>query len=413
MNLSVITRWLMNVVRLLFVVGMMTQLLFPARQAFASVCACYKTNGHCGVDTMSTTVSDSECSLLCDPTSSDPLFSRAAWAEGTASIIEEGQLGYTIYNDCMSSESRADATDLAARATPATSTSYATPKLAVDIPGVNFTPASDYNGEMQVNYIGEYLSGFYKYLANIGIVIATVFIMVGGLQYVMGASTGNIGKAKERITNAVTGFVLLLFVVLILRTVNPVLTIFSAINGLTIVQEVPTDHMIEPSGSDGMDAAETAATGVSDWQDCMVSTFGATKTDVQAKLVDVTFQGKTYKFHELVAPDAQAAFLEIEEAITAGTISSTYKFSSIGVFNWRANRNKPSYMSVHAFGGAIDINPSTNPNCKLGTSCIGKYDMPAAVVSIFGKHGFGWGGNWKSVKDYMHFSTNKYCGGSR
>jgi hypothetical protein len=328
----------------------------------------------------------------------------------TTPATGSAQTGYDVYNDCA--VSNADA--LAAKAasdSDATSASYVTPDLAVEIPGVTFTPASQTGNGIQVNYIGEYVSGVYNYLVDIGFVIATVFIMVAGLQYVFAANSGDTGKAKTRMQNAVAGFILLLFISIILRTVNPVLTVFSSIQGLTVIQEVPTDHLIETTGTDGMDAPETAKTGVSDWQDCMIKTFGGSKTDVQAKLKDVTFQGKTYQFHELVAPDAQAAFKEIEAGIASGSIN--YDFKSIGVFTWRANRNKPSYMSVHAFGGAIDINPSTNPNCQLGTSCIGNYDMPSSVVSIFKKWGFGWGGNWRSVKDYMHFSTDKFCGGSR
>ena len=34
------------------------------------------------------------------------------------------------------------------------------------------------------------------------------------------------------------------------------------------------------------------------------------------------------------------------------------------------------------------------------------YSIPAdsAVVRIFAKYGFSWGGTWNSKKDYMHFS---------
>ncbi len=388
-----------------------------ARPVLANVCACYKLDGSCQVDAGSTLVNQSACESSCSLGGTDVLYDHAVWAEGPASSVAFPYTvsssggptsGEEVYEDCM--QDNADA--LAAKATgDVTLLSYTTPELAVDIPGVKFTPASETDAGLQVNYIGEYVSGVYNYLVDIGFVIATVFIMVAGLQYVFAANSGDTGKAKTRLNNAVAGFVLLLFVSIILRTVNPVLTVFSSIQGLTIIQEIPTDHLIEPSGSDGMDAPETAASGVSDWQDCMIKTFGSSKTDVQAKLKDVTFMGKTYQFHELVAPDAQAAFKEIEAGIASGSIN--YTFKSVGVWNWRANRNKPSYMSVHAFGGAIDINPDTNPNCKLGTSCIGNYDMPSSVVSIFKKWGFGWGGNWRSVKDYMHFSTDKFCGGSR
>jgi hypothetical protein len=54
--------------------------------------------------------------------------------------------------------------------------------------------------------------------------------------------------------------------------------------------------------------------------------------------------------------------------------------------------------SQHAFGNAIDINPSRNPMTnKLIT------DMPPNVRDMAAKYGLSWGGDWKSTKDAMHF----------
>lgn len=76
-------------------------------------------------------------------------------------------------------------------------------------------------GTKTVANLGEYINVAYSYLRDIGFTIAVVFIMVAGLQYVFAANSGNVGKAKTRLMNAVTGFVLLFLVALILRTVNP------------------------------------------------------------------------------------------------------------------------------------------------------------------------------------------------
>jgi hypothetical protein len=74
--------------------------------------------------------------------------------------------------------------------------------------------------------------------------------------------------------------------------------------------------------------------------------------------------------------------------------------------------------SMHAFGEAVDINPTENPY----TGC-GRTRDPAsrpylnrsrhrrgmvtpAVVAAFASVGWGWGGNWSQTKDYMHFSAN-------
>ncbi len=70
--------------------------------------------------------------------------------------------------------------------------------------------------------IGEFVAALFNWLLFAGFSIAIVLVMVGGLQYAFGGiSSGAISSAKERIRNAVIGFVLLLCVTLIMFTVNP------------------------------------------------------------------------------------------------------------------------------------------------------------------------------------------------
>jgi len=75
-----------------------------------------------------------------------------------------------------------------------------------------------------------------------------------------------------------------------------------------------------------------------------------------------------------------------------------------------------STFSQHAYGMAIDINPLQNPEIKglLVVPINGTHD-PAAMgtivkggiaVKAMTGHGFIWGGTWKSMKDFMHFSPN-------
>ena len=70
-----------------------------------------------------------------------------------------------------------------------------------------------------------------------------------------------------------------------------------------------------------------------------------------------------------------------------------------------------SDKSWHAAGLAIDINPAQNPHNKpppQGGTLV--TDMPeggtgSAMVALAAKYGLGWGGNWNSSKDAMHFSA--------
>lgn len=80
-------------------------------------------------------------------------------------------------------------------------------------------------------------------------------------------------------------------------------------------------------------------------------------------------------------------------------------------------------LSNHAFGTAVDINPIQNPWVSKGNTSppAGReYDSPgersADVIGIITSDGlvaktfkarkWSWGGDWKSLKDYQHFSEN-------
>ncbi len=83
-----------------------------------------------------------------------------------------------------------------------------------------------------------------------------------------------------------------------------------------------------------------------------------------------------------------------------------------------------SGWSMHAYGLAIDLNPFHNPYLKgevvvpeLASTYTDRAqvrpgmlhpDDPASVVIIdaFAAMGWEWGGNWQSLKDWMHFSEN-------
>ena len=73
--------------------------------------------------------------------------------------------------------------------------------------------------------------------------------------------------------------------------------------------------------------------------------------------------------------------------------------------------------SNHAYGHAIDLNPNENPYVGCGAvhdarsrayldrSPLRKGMVTPAVVRAFKSIGWGWGGDWSGVKDWMHFSS--------
>jgi hypothetical protein len=76
--------------------------------------------------------------------------------------------------------------------------------------------------------------------------------------------------------------------------------------------------------------------------------------------------------------------------------------------------------SQHAYGLAVDVNPFQNPYHKgdvvlpeLATSYLERSDVRAGmirpdgpVVRAFASVGWQWGGDYRSLKDFMHFSAN-------
>ncbi len=76
-------------------------------------------------------------------------------------------------------------------------------------------------GTTSVVNFADYVGVVYQYLMGFSMTVAIVFLMIGGLRYVLGASSGDVTKAKKMMTNAVEGFVLLMFAYVILYTVNP------------------------------------------------------------------------------------------------------------------------------------------------------------------------------------------------
>ena len=105
------------------------------------------------------------------------------------------------------------------------------------------------------------------------------------------------------------------------------------------------------------------------------------------------------------------------------TDAVSIKKNNTSSFNYR-NIPGSAKRSNHALGLAIDLNPYENPyvptkNGKADYSALDEKEYYYAtnrnamvehviteedlVYQLFTEHGFTWGGNWKSLKDYQHF----------
>lgn len=122
-------------------------------------------------------------------------------------------------------------------------------------------------------------------------------------------------------------------------------------------------------------------------------------------------------FSQLYAQRFPIARMEPVEAF-GGSDDASMDADNTSAFNCRRTTGGTGF-SEHSYGTAIDLNPVENPYVK-GTTV-----LPAAgrafverrpdrgvvlagdpVVRAFADHGFSWGGDWSSLKDYQHFSVS-------
>lgn len=104
-----------------------------------------------------------------------------------------------------------------------------------------------------------------------------------------------------------------------------------------------------------------------------------------------------------------------------GDDTASMEANNTSCFNYRVVEGSTS-LSKHAYGLAIDINPLYNPYItynKDGTENVSpasaqayadrsgsfpyKIDENDLCYRLFKEHGFTWGGDWNSCKDYQHF----------
>ncbi len=122
------------------------------------------------------------------------------------------------------------------------------------------------------------------------------------------------------------------------------------------------------------------------------------ETWLAENIVDVNIDGLgPFRCNRAVVPYLRAAVADLERSGLMEVVDYTDFQLAGGCFNARMMRggDKGYALSRHAWGIAIDFNPSTNP-----------YGGPTALTDGFGdvlrRWGFSWGATW-TVPDGMHF----------
>jgi hypothetical protein len=119
---------------------------------------------------------------------------------------------------------------------------------------------------------------------------------------------------------------------------------------------------------------------------------------VDANIVDVDLAPLgLFRCHRLVVPYLRGVVSELHRSSVIQLLDPVDFQLAGGCYNPRFNRGgDPGYsLSRHAWGIAMDLNPSSNPYGSAPT-------LPLAVVEVFRRWGFSWGGTW-GTPDGMHF----------
>ena len=125
-------------------------------------------------------------------------------------------------------------------------------------------------------------------------------------------------------------------------------------------------------------------------------------------------------FYDLYASEYQIEKVTLIENYNSDDTASMAD-NNTSCFNYRVVDGTKS-LSKHALGLAVDINPLYNPYIrydKKGGQTVSpvegeayadrtvsfpyKIDPDDLCYRLFTEHGFTWGGNWNSSKDYQHF----------
>ena len=135
--------------------------------------------------------------------------------------------------------------------------------------------------------------------------------------------------------------------------------------------------------------------------------YGSNENEVKANLVDVVWLknhvNKSFKFNSKngAATALQAVSNELDKLVKKEPEMLKFLDNPSGTFNWRViagtNRKSP-----HSYAIAIDINTDKSDYWRWSKDGMYKNQIPEAIVRVFEKHGFIWGGRWVSF-DTMHF----------
>jgi D-alanyl-D-alanine carboxypeptidase/Type IV secretion system pilin len=291
------------------------------------------------------------------------------------------------------------------------------------------TPDQDTNGGALTSCINK----LYRFSIVSGGLLCVFFIVFAGYQYILGGESGK-KKGKDILFNSLTGLAVLGSSFVLLNFINPNITIFKVIQapiyksadlascedlgfgkGCNLAIAQPGSDFSTDKKFDGSYKACGKSFSDPNLEKTSIST-------VRVKVWDINQSGS--KFTKEISLQAHSCVAERLKKAFTQYYNDPEKFpiSDGGGYNVR-NIAGTNRLSAHSFGLTFDINAKLNCHadnngvCKVKdwaykpcpNSGCSPYSITEAssIARAMKSNGFGWGGNWKSSKDYMHFSCTE------
>ncbi len=128
-------------------------------------------------------------------------------------------------------------------------------------------------------------------------------------------------------------------------------------------------------------------------------------------------------FHRLFVARFPIRHVALNHGYLPGQYNPNTRSDTTSAFDCRpaiTTSGATGVFSQHSYGLAIDVNSLENPEIASNGTLANRYSRPYAdrskdlpgmihagdvVVSAFAHIGWGWGGTWSGMRDYMHFSA--------
>lgn len=292
--------------------------------------------------------------------------------------------------------------------------------LQVKIPGMaKFSEAqvtkTDDKTKIYINWIAEYLVGFYKYAIAIIGVFAVVGMAIGGVIWIMsGGNPGMVAMGREWVMSSLLGLVLALGSYIILNSINSEFVNFKplTLDYVDRIGEADPYSTDAYSGGYDMQGRGIGTNIMTKGQDCFYDNFGRSSSEVNANMTTVNCPalGGSVRVHKLAAE----AFAKVCAKIPLGLKTICGKPLSASCQNWRMVRGSSTSRSLHSWAIACDINGFGCGECdnraRINGQCPCRVIFPNWVTQAFkSTPGFRWGGDYRTKCDNMHFEWLGPC----